>query len=96
MNNWTLFFGVVGVLVFLYLYLSPCRESSDQPLVSVPCVTHQWNEDYSYLYYIGKDGKLVYDYEFCRGCIENEAERLRSRGFVVTEVCLGRKWSSDL
>ncbi len=60
------------------------------------CSVRSWDEDYSYLYYINRKGVLTYDSEFCRGCIENEADKLQRQGFTVTEVVLGTKYSGDL
>lgn len=55
-----------------------------------------WDQDYSYLYYVNRQGILTYSYDFCRGCLEERANELHRKGFKVTEVVLGTKDSGDV
>ncbi len=89
-------FLIIVLVIMVLLLLSKPRQAETPMQRSQECQVQESNEDASYLYYINRHGELIYDSENCRGCIENEAERLRRKGFVVTEVVLGRKYSGDL
>ena len=88
---------IISLLVVLVLLLAIARADATTPPRDEPCVASStWDGDDSYLYYIDHKGQLAYECANCRGCIENAAERLRDKGFTVTEVVLGTKYSGDL
>jgi len=88
---------IIGLLVVLVLLLAIARADATTPPRDEPReASSTWDADYSYLYYIDRKGQLAYECANCRGCLENAAERLRAKGFTVTEVVLGTKYSGDL
>lgn len=90
---------IIGLgIVLLLVLLLPRRHAQPQPQPQgATCsAARNWDEEYSYLYYINRRGELTYDSDVCRGCIENSAETLARQGYTVTEVVLGRKYSGDL
>ena len=87
----TTIIAMLVVVIILYLLFKP-RQSHG-------ATGHEHehrDDDYSYLYYVDRQGKLQYEDEHCRGCIEERVKELQCEGLRVTECVLGSKWSSDL
>lgn len=76
------------ITIVLYLLFRPRQSAAS--------ATQHCEEGHSYLYYLDKKGKLQYEEETCRGCMELTAQELREKGYTITELHLGNKWSGDL
>lgn len=83
------------ILIAIVVLLVATRSTRSN--ISTDAPDHSTSRDgRSYLYYLDRSGQQRYDEDICRGCIENRVAELQRKGYVVTEVVLGNRYSGDL
>jgi hypothetical protein len=89
---------IVAVIVLFILWCILNRGGSyhqDNEVTAQAMELHQQDGD-SHVYYYDEASNLVHESDCCSGCMENRVAVLRSDGFKIKHVFLGRNNSGNL
>jgi hypothetical protein len=91
-----MFIVVLVVLFILWrLFCGGEKNHRDNEVTAYDMELHQQDGD-SHVYYWDEVGDLVHESDSCSGCMENRVAVLRTDGFKIKHVLLGRNNSGNL
>lgn len=86
---------IVALIVAWLIFGGGEKHHRDNEVTARDVERHQLDGD-SHVYYYDETSQLVHESDSCSGCMENRVAVLRSNGYKIKHVLLGRNNSGNL